>query len=157
MAADSVEKFNRWYRVPLTELQKLPEGNGGFVVLGTSLFLYERYAIATRGAGRETIEKCFALDFGIPAPDAELVWTVLRDGFLHQGMAKIKEHGANLISGWGTAIQYNAVEVDRASNPPFLKFDPFKIKDRVLQLYDASPTAIDASSSFLFATIYPII
>ena len=35
--------FNRWYRRPLTELEKIENGDGGFVVLVVSCFLYEGY------------------------------------------------------------------------------------------------------------------
>jgi hypothetical protein len=31
--ADSIRLFERWYVRPLRELEKLPDGDGGFVVL----------------------------------------------------------------------------------------------------------------------------
>jgi len=52
--ADPVKLFERWYVRPLRELEKLPEGDGGFVVLATCCFLYERYAKAyLRDSGGE--------------------------------------------------------------------------------------------------------
>jgi len=38
--------FERWFVRPLTKLRELPDGDGGFVALATSCFLYERYAVA---------------------------------------------------------------------------------------------------------------
>lgn len=40
---DPKELFRRWYKVPLKILEGIPRGDGGWIALATSCFLFERY------------------------------------------------------------------------------------------------------------------
>jgi len=42
------ENFERWYVKPLQILERIPNGDGAFVALATSCFLYERYVVAEK-------------------------------------------------------------------------------------------------------------
>ena len=47
MVDPQIADFKRWLAQPLEVLKELPDGDGGFIALATSCFLYERYATAT--------------------------------------------------------------------------------------------------------------
>lgn len=147
--------FNRWFKIPLIKLEEIDKGDGGFVVCATSFFLYERYASATKDNRGMTVKQCFADDFMLNPIDADLVYETLRNGFLHQGMPFLKTgQGKINISGWGAANEYPMFEVDRTKVDPFIKFNPWKFRDKVLDLFEKNPQAISANTSALFGQIY---
>ena len=153
---DARELFRRWYIAPLRRLEELPNGDGGFVVLATACFLYERYAKAfLKAAGdsgtTDNLIARLSADFGIPDDAARAFWNVIRDGFLHQGMPLIKNQQGNLVDGWRTcATHEHAIELDGK----ILKVEPWRFRDRVLDLFDSRPDLIEHNQSFLWATIW---
>jgi len=85
--------FSALVSVPLVAFEKLPGGDGGFVVLAVSCFFTMRYATAAlkdsgKTADDDAKRRQLASDFSIDVATAKAFWDVIRNGFLHQGMGK---------------------------------------------------------------------
>lgn len=152
--SDPVALFHLWYYAPLMKLDR----DAGFIALGTSCWLYERYVCALRKAECPTADadmfmiQQLAADFDIDPGVAETFWNVIRNGLLHQGMPKRLEHGKPLtqweLSGAFTvAIAFNA-------SAQRLEVEPLLFRDKVLTLYVLRPDLIAANRSFLWGRIY---
>lgn len=158
--------FERWYVAPLKKVEELPNGDGGLVAVSVSCYLYERYAVAVldaRGvkADREAVVQQLAADFSVNSATAEAFWEMVRHGFLHQGMPLAPRDGRGAAappkySGWLTEHQFPAMALDTTIQPPLLKFQPWKFRDRVLGLWLARPDLLIANASFPWASIYRV-
>jgi hypothetical protein len=144
---------------PLTSLEQLPDGDGGFVALATCCFLYERYAKAylktqQRGATRDALVGQFAADFSVDRDTAEAFWVVIRDGLLHQGMPMQHQSGKKLPD-WEASQNFAApIEFDRGRSSPLLKVQPWLLRDKVFALYRARPELIPLSNSYPWGRIF---
>ncbi len=158
LADDARTLFERWYVKPLTSLEQLPDGDGGFVVLATCCFLYERYANALLDSQQKTVTPNalvaqFAADFSVDSETAKAFWKVIRHGFLHQGMPMQHESGKKTLPDWATSQDFRApVEFDRAWS--LLKIQPWLFRDKVLALYRARPDLIAHNNSFPWGKIF---
>lgn len=159
LAADAWVLFERWYVRPLTSLEQLLDGDGGFVVLATCCFLYERYAKAClktqhKTANRDALVGQFAADFSVDQDTARTFWKLIRDGFLHQGMPMQHQDGSKLPD-WEASQDFTTpVEFDRAEGSPLLKIQPWLFRDKVLALYRARPDLISHNNSFPWGKIF---
>lgn len=148
--------FGRWYEAPLKKIEELPNGDGGFVALAISCFLYERYATAKikeRGdkATPEACVKLLAEDFAINNRTAKVFWNVIRNGFLHQAMPKMKDKGVEIAKGWQTSSAFQ-VPITLGKDD-ILKVEPWRFRDRVLELWKDHIDLIEKNESFPWATI----
>jgi len=152
--SEDYDRFKLWYLEPLHALEAMPSGQGGFVALATACFLYERYAVAIltfqdKKADRAGKVSQLGKDFNIDETTAEIFWKVIRDGLLHQGMPlQVKN-----LPGWGFHHTYPAIALDNTNDRYFLKVQPWKFTDRVLQLWEANFNLLQSSGSFPWATI----
>ena len=95
---DPKELFSRWYKVPLRirgDYNIVPHGDGGWIALATSCFLFERYVSAKNkidngksNINDEDIFAQLAADFGTDKNTAKKFWDSVRNGLLHKGMPK---------------------------------------------------------------------
>lgn len=103
---ESIEnRFNRWFVIPLQQLESIPNGDGGFIALAVACFLYERYAKATLSKSNNRInDQIFvdklARDFNTDVETANTFWCVIRDGILHQGLPKQIDRGQQKLPGY---------------------------------------------------------
>ncbi|TSA50185.1 hypothetical protein D4R47_02630 [archaeon] len=162
--ADPRKLFERWYVQPLRELEKLPDGDGGFVVLATCCFLYERYARAyLRDSGEKASDEnviCqLSRDFGVPRDIAEVFWNVIRNGFLHQGMPKARDNrGRTSLPGWRTHHAFpRPIDLVSGKAPTELQIQPWLFRDRVFELYQARPDLIAYDKNFLWGAIVKLV
>jgi len=154
---DDAHLFNAWFVEPLRTLSRLPAGNGGFVALATACFLYERYATAIldkRGsrAGTEELVAQLASDFAVDQSTASTFWKVIRDGILHQGMP-LQQARDSRLPKWAFHHNYPAMALGTSDGQPFLKVQPWKFMERVIELWLPSLPLLRASGSFPWATI----
>ena len=150
------ELFSIWYIEPLRKLQEMPEGQAGFVILGTACFLYERYAVANlknqnKKADKKGLVQQLASDFGIDNATATAFWDVIRNGMLHEGMRLRNKK----YSGWGFRDDYPGMAISEVNGKPYLFVEPFKFADRVLQLWEENLDLLKRSHSFPWATVGP--
>ncbi len=162
--ADPIRLFKRWYVRPLRELEKLPDGDGGFVVLATCCFLYERYAKAyLRDSGEkasdENVIGQFARDFGVQRNVAEVFWNVIRNGFLHQGMPKARDdRGRTSLPGWRTHHAFpRPIDLVSGKAPTELQIQPWLFRDRVFEFYQARPDLIAHDKNFPWGAIAKLV
>ncbi|MBC8354545.1 MAG: hypothetical protein H8E66_21325 [Planctomycetes bacterium] len=152
------DSFDRWYKAPLQHLESLPNGDGAFVALAVSCFLYERYCVAylkSKKAKANDAAKRAQLeaDFSVDTDTANAFWDVIRNGFLHQGMGLQKTNKSDPLPTWSVSQSFPRLQLDKGP-PPKLKIQPWLFRDRVIELWDARPDLIDANTSFPWATIY---
>jgi len=148
------DRFKLWYLEPLQLLEAMPSGQGGFVALATACFLYERYAVAmldSQGKKANRVGKVSQLgkDFKVNGETAEAFWKVIRDGILHQGMPLQDEN----LPAWGFHYAYPAIALEDVNGKPFLKIQPWKFTDRVLELWKDHFDLLKSSGSFPWAAI----
>ena len=155
---DAQELFHRWFIEPLKKLEELPDGDGGFVVLATSCYLYERYARAYleasgQPANDNNLIRQLEHDFSVNHQTAEVFWKVIRDGLLHQGMPMQRSQKEKALPRWKFSHKHKApIEFD-SQGGPLLKVEPWLFRDTVLSLWEARPDLVDMNKSFPWATI----
>lgn len=152
--SEDYDQFRSWYYEPLKTLETMPSGQGGFVAVATACFLYERYAVAIlksqgKKANRAGIVIQLSNDFEVDGETAEVFWKVIRDGILHQGMPLRSDD----LPIWGFHDAYPALDLVINDNGPFLKVQPWKFTERVLQLWDDHFDMLKKSGAFPWATI----
>jgi hypothetical protein len=139
---DPKELFRRWYKVPLKILGDyniVPRGDGGWIALATSCFLFERYISVKHKLdnGKSKINKDdivaqLVADFGTDKNTAKKFWDCVRMGLLHMGMPK--------QMGGPTWEIYDAM-------PPFklnkekniIYINVWKFTDKVIELLESNP------------------
>ena len=152
--------FDLWYVQPLKSLQNMPNGRGGFVALATACLLYERYAIADlknqqKKTDRHAILNNIMIDFSVDYETAKAFWDVIRDGLLHQAMPMQQKRNATLPS-WGFHHDYPVMSLEEINGEQFLKVQPWKFMDRVLELWEDNFNLLSSNGSFPWATIGPV-
>ncbi|MCP4366615.1 MAG: hypothetical protein GY797_00660 [Deltaproteobacteria bacterium] len=152
--------FDRWFVQPLNKLEAIPNGDGGFIALATSCFLYERFAVATiNKSGGEAdrprkIEK-FMEDFNTDRGTAEAFWSVVRDGILHQGMPKQKERGTKKLPGYILHYSFpDPVKLSDWGKESALLIQPWKFMNRVIELWQDNLELLEQNLSFPWAKIF---
>lgn len=162
--ADSSKLFERWYVRPLRELEQLPNGDGGFVVLATCCFLYERYAKAYlldsgEKASNENVIRQLANDFGIQRDVADAFWNVIRNGLLHFGMPKAQDtRDQTLLLSWRTHGAFpRPIDLVSGETSRELQIQPWLFMDRVLKLYQARPDLIAYDKNFPWGMVVKIL
>ena len=153
--------FDRWYVQPLKKLQEIPNGDGGFIALATSCFLYERYAVAVikesgAKADEGAIIRQFAADFGVDEKVAQVFWDVIRNGLLHGAMPKQQEYGQHTLPRWAFRSDFPAVELAEWNGERVLKVQPWRIMEKVISLWQQNLHLLDQSKSFPWANIVPL-
>lgn len=151
------DRFNLWYIQPLRFLESMPHGQGGFVALATACFLFERYAIATliatgEKSDRSGILRIIELDFHVNNATAEAFWDVIRDGLLHQGMPLQMKYGKPLPR-FAFHHLYPTISLEEINGEKWLKVQPWKFMDKVLNLWELNFELLQKSGSFPWANI----
>jgi len=154
--------FERWFVQSLTKLRELPNGDGGFVALATSCFLYERYAVAAikKSGGKADKEgkiRQFMSDFEVDEVTARTFWAVIRNGILHQGMPKTNEHGESPLPNWAFLPINRPVQMGKSNGSDILVVEPWLFTEKVLQLWNENLPLIDQNKSFPWANVVPIV
>ncbi len=156
--------FKRWFIEPLLILASIPSGDGAFIALATSCFLYERYIRAKlfEESGRRFDKKIseehrnvyLVRDFGIEEDAAVAFWHVMRDGLLHHGMPK-RPIGTKSMPKWRFAHDYTqAIALSQHPNGDWwLEVQPWKFMEIVIKLCQDNIDLIAGSRGFPWATV----
>ncbi len=154
--------FEKWYVTPLRTLRALPGGDGAFVALATSCFLYERYVIAViktllhAKADKDARIRQFIKDFEVDEETARAFWDVIRDGLLHEGMPKQRQHGKKGLPRWAFRHEFpRPVELVRHGGKQILKVQPWLVMEKVISLWQDNLGLIDKNDSFPWANVIP--
>jgi hypothetical protein len=155
--AEDYERFKLWYVEPLRALEEMPKGQGGFIALATSCFLYERYAITVLKAQGKKADKPgkisqLASDFDVDDATANAFWDVIRDGLLHQGMPMQQKQG-KLLPRYAFHHLYPPMSLENINGELWLKVQPWKFMKKVLSIWDSNFELLKQSGSFPWANI----
>lgn len=158
------ELFEKWYVTPLKVLESIPDGDGGFVALATSCFLYERYTAAVIKSSpgqtkldRDTKTRQFMIDFEVDEDTAKAFWNVIRNGLLHGAMPKQREHGKQTLPYWAFRHDFaKPVELIEHSGKRILKIQPWLVMDKVLSLWQGNLGLLDQNDSLPWANVFPL-
>jgi hypothetical protein len=156
--------FEKWYVTPLRMLQALPCGDGGFVALATTCFLYERYVTAVikslphkSKSDKDARITQFIIDFGVDEETARAFWDVIRDGLLHEGMPKQLEHGKKDLPQWAFRHDFSQpVELVKYDGKQVLKVQPWLVMEKVILLWQQNLGLVDKNDSFPWANVVPL-
>lgn len=149
-----IERFEKWFVVPINKLKELPEGDGAFIALMAVLPLYERYIIAKlKHANTETSDEkqriAISNDLNLNNHQRSIFWAVFRVGLCHQAMPQSGKTKWMISSKFGELPEFSEENGTR-----YVKLDPWKFADRVLQKYQSEPHLISISESFPLASIF---
>ncbi len=161
---DNRELFKRWFVEPLRILASIPSGDGAFIALATSCFLYERYVKATvfdetgrqfdKGLSQELRNAHLAHDFGIEEDAAAAFWIVMRNGLLHYGMPR-RPKGTKSMPKWRFAHDYpQAIALSQHPNGDWwLEVQPWRFMETVIKLCQDNIDLIAGSRGFPWASV----
>jgi hypothetical protein len=159
MTSDPQVRFDNWYVQPLRVLSEIPNGDGGFIALATSCFLYERYATAvlmeTHGRAKtdDKIQQ-LAIDFQIDLVTATAFWQMIRDGLLHQGMPIVDEQRSGNLLSWVFHNDFKKpIQQGKLNGVDALLIQPWLFTQRVIQLWQENSTLVDKARCFPWADV----
>lgn len=144
--------FESWYIKPLSILESIPYGDGAFIALATSCFLYERYADAVQNS----VTNQLMIDFGIDQETAIIFWNVMRNGILHTGMPKQKDRSKSLPH-WRFQHEFiQPIKLHKVNNlSAELQVQPWLFMNKVIDLWQKNLRLLDDNNSFPWAKIIP--
>lgn len=139
---DPQELFRRWYKDPLDILGNyniVPRGDGGWIALATSCFLFERYVSVKNkldkkklSINKNDIIRQLVIDFNTDKDTAKIFWDCVRNGLLHKGMPKQK--------GGPTWEIYDDMPAFKLNDEKkVIYINVWKFKDRVIEILDNNP------------------
>lgn len=161
---DAKSDFERWFVQPLRQLESIPNGDGAFIALASSCFLYERYIrakaahiLGSKPAGKRFIRertKQIAADFQVNEDTASAFWNVIRNGLLHFAMPKHLE-GTKQSPKWHFHHEYTQpIRLSQWSDGKwYLEIQPWKVMDRVLGICAQNIDLITETQGFPWAVI----
>ena len=157
---DPLKLFERWYSTPLTELEKIANGDGAFVAFSTALALYERFArsaidAAGQKADAAAVYKRLAMDFNVTEAEAAEFWEIMRHGVQHQAMPMQKQKNKPLTPWLFSGAFRQPIEFGTKAGQRILQVQPWLFRDKVIDLYRNNPNLIDHNQSFPWASIFP--
>ena len=165
--AIAISNFKRWFEEPLEAVKKACGADGGFVALGVSCPLYERYVIAVharppysqvelehpRKENRNRIHRALMVDFDISEGTAEDFWDVIRIGILHQSMPTRKKNEGSLPKYLLKAKRPRPIEMLEYEGQDLLVVDHWGFADKVIELWKKNMDLIDSNQSYPWAHI----
>lgn len=159
MNPTSLEKFHRWFIVPLNTLRAIPNGDGAFVALAIGCQLCERFYRAKTGTQEvpdgQPFQKEAGNSLGIGEDAFKRFWTVFRHGMQHQGSPKsYVQNGVNFK--WEISGEFDAVPSEEVVDPKtsVIRIDPWKFADHIVQQFRNEPQILDGALTHAFGDIY---
>ena len=163
---DSMTLFQRWFVNPLEKLRAERSGDGGFVALAVSCFLYERYAraIIKEGEPKRTdqcihtddIAKQLMHDLGLQ--DEQLCndfWTAIRHGLAHHAMPQLQNDKGEPLPRWRLSAEYKSpVQLDTCCGDKIIGVQPWLFMDKILELWQQRPDLIKKDEAAPWGAIF---
>ena len=142
--------------MPLLELEKISDGDGGFVVLAVTCFLYERYVKALFKSLNKTENyklrmEQISKDFQTDEHTAKIFWNVIRNRLLHRGTPKQVDKGKPLPT-WVIYDDPNPFKLSPDSKMLYVNI--WKIRDIVLDLYEKKPELLGIDNDYPWGQIW---
>ncbi len=156
MNASPMERFDGWFVRAIEKLKEMPEGDSAFAALMIALPLYERYINAKlkldgKLTGEDDIRDAIAADLALDNCQRRIFWEIFRVGFMHQAMGKGGKNKWAVSQGFREMPEFKTVDGDN-----YVRLDPWKFADRVLDMFKKDPRLITVSASFPLADVFAL-
>lgn len=149
---DPADLFRRWFKEPINQLSKIPNGDGYWIVLLTCCALYERYVTGSlkpkyEHASRSQICGKLEKDFKLGPKEAEIFWIHFRHGLAHTGLPFIEgeKPGSDKYLWFTDESVPNAIQVDVPNKK--ITFNPRLIMEEIMGLCEKYASKLDLTRS----------
>lgn len=159
MNPESLEKFVRWFVVPLNTIRNIPNGDGAFIALSIGCQLCERFYRAKTKTQEVQVGLPFQEEagrsLGVGEDGFKRFWKAFRHGMQHQGAPKsFQENGINYKWRISGDLQSIPEEVVIDASTTVIQIDPWKFADRMVQQFLNESDVLDDAISHAFGDIY---
>lgn len=154
--------FERWYGQPLSFLEGIENGDGGFIALAISCLLYERYTRTILGeegahADDRAVLSLFARDMGVQQDAAKAFWQVMRNGLLHAAMPKSRARPNKDCPRYMLLLDLPLpIQWGRSADTKVLLVQPWLVMQRVLDLWRQNIDLLDRYELCPWANVVPV-
>jgi hypothetical protein len=164
----SEQLFDKWFVRPLEILKETYGADAGFVALGISCPLYERYVMAVykdspyaevqlkcsaQDKGDKNLNriwKALMIDFEVDEKTAKAFWDIIRNGLLHGGMPK----GESALPKYYLAAKLpKPIQMRECEGEDGLGVNHWLFADRVVALWRENIERIESSKAFPWMNI----
>jgi hypothetical protein len=158
--SSTLERFIRWFVVPLKALKAIPDGDGAFMALSMGCFLCERYyrteegiedspkkedQFLTAAAKDLKVKKSFFIQF----------WDMYRNGMQHQGSPRIAERDGKIFYKWCIHGNYKAIPtLAMRDDINIICIDPWKFADLMIDKFLKKQKNLDKAVKHSFGNIW---
>jgi hypothetical protein len=154
----TLEKFSRWFIIPLNTLKMIPNGDGAFIALSIGCFLCERYyRIITNTQDdhhRKDFQYAAADDLGVNREFFQIFWNVYRHGVQHQATPKTFPAPDGTIYKWSISADFKAIPTRCIRNGvTIICLDPWKFADSMVAKFLATPAKLEGAINYEFGEI----
>ena len=154
----TLEKFTRWFIIPLNTIKMIPNGDGAFIALSIGCFLCERYyRISTKT--QEIIpgtvfQNAAAADLNVNQEFFRNFWFVYRHGVQHQATPKTYIAKDGTIYKWSISADFKAIPTRCVRNGvTIICLDPWKFADSMVAKFLADPAKLEGAIDYEFGEI----
>jgi hypothetical protein len=162
--ATHLERFIRWFVVPLSTLKAIPNGDGAFVAMSIGCFLCERYYRSVTGTQDDYRKtdyiKAAAKDLKVDGPFFAAFWDIFRNGVQHQATPKAASRAdgnANRVKHykWRISSDYDAIPTRYFSRGfSVICLDPWKFAELMISKFLNEPSRLSEVSTHSFGDIW---
>lgn len=146
-----LEKFIRWYIVPLQLLKPIPNGDGAFAALAIGFLLCERYYKIKHTLPEEDkniFKNEAAKDMDINMKFFSVFWSTFRNGLMHVGNPMPYERDG-IKYKWRIDAHFDEFPTYYDKDEfRFICLEPWKFTDLVVRKYLENPQHINGSITY---------
>ena len=146
-----LERFIRWYIVPIQLLKQIPNGDGAFAALSIGFLLCERYYKIKHTLpedDKSVFKNEAAKDMDINMEFFSVFWSTYRNGLMHVGNPMPYDR-AGIKYKWRISHEFDEFPTYYDKDGfRFICLDPWKFTDCIVGKYLAKPENINGSVSY---------
>lgn len=153
-----LERFIRWFVVPIQTLKTLPNGDAAFVALSVGFLLCERYYRVTTTSQEEVDGDKFrnkaAEELDVNKEFFSVFWAAYRNGLMHQGTPKIYERDG-IRYKWMIDAQFDEYPTYYDKDGiRFICLNPWKFTDFMISKFLESPQHLNGALVYELGHIF---
>jgi hypothetical protein len=154
----TLEKFTRWFIIPLNTLKMIPDGDGAFIALSIGCLLCERYyRIATNTQEIQSgtqFQNAAAADLNVNQEFFRNFWNVYRHGVQHQATPKTFSASDGPTYKWSISADFKAIPTRCIRDGvTIICLDPWKFADSMVAKFLADPAKLEGAIAYEFGEI----
>jgi hypothetical protein len=153
-----LERFIRWFVVPIHMLKLLPNGDAAFVALSVGSLLCERYyRIITNSQEEEAGDKFrnkAAEELNVYKEFFGAFWSTYRNGLMHHGTPQVYER-ANIKYKWMIDVEFEEYPTYYDKDGfRFICLNPWKFADFMISKFLNNPHHLNGSLIYQLGHIF---